>query len=189
MIYLIGNKEEKVCKIGYTRNLETLGKRLSSLRTGNHLKLEIFEIREGTRHLEKAIHFVLSEYRLEGEWFLFNEMVKNKFKSIKAKVKVSRSKNSNVDITPMKLKYSFWKTIMCRDLMKSDLELLSYIMPRYTNSKPFNINEYLKKETSKLTGRSPISYNTCTKRLINSGIVLPVNKGSRTYIINPEFTL
>lgn len=53
MIYFIGNKEEKVVKIGYTH--QVLKFRLSSIRNSNHKEMEILATCEGMKNTEIVI--------------------------------------------------------------------------------------------------------------------------------------
>ena len=73
MIYLIATSDKTACKVGYTKNVEA---RLSVLRNGNHLSLDLIATRDGNACLEKAIHDRMSSRRLRGEWYAFdNEVV------------------------------------------------------------------------------------------------------------------
>lgn len=175
MIYLIGNEKEKICKIGFTENNKTLKLRLPAIQTGNHLELKILNLREGCRKLEKHIHFKLHKYKKRGEWFTLNKEVLDAFSTIV------------LERLPARVYLSFWKKWMTGELAKSDLELLAYLMMNYARGVPFNISDHVKSETSKQSGRSSVSYNTCTKRLLESGFILPVKPNSRTYILNPEY--
>lgn len=74
MIYCIGNKESGICKIGHSTDVE---RRFVSLKTGNHLKLEILAVIEGGYAEEQILHHRFNEFSLEGEWFtLSNEIAK-----------------------------------------------------------------------------------------------------------------
>ena len=70
MLYIIGKKEDwqnAPVKIGYTESSPE--SRLSSIQTGNPLKLIIVHIMEGLEQDEKQIHRLLRKFRLNGEWF------------------------------------------------------------------------------------------------------------------------
>ena len=75
MIYYIGNREQLIVKIGYTRDEKSLNERLISLQTGNPYKLEIIDTREGCRYIESQLHLQLKEHNLTGEWFTLNDEV------------------------------------------------------------------------------------------------------------------
>lgn len=76
MIYLIATVDRTACKIGVTSNLDG---RLSSLRNGNHMELELIATRDGSFPLEQAIHFRLADRRLRGEWFTFDDGIISTF--------------------------------------------------------------------------------------------------------------
>lgn len=65
-IYFIQAGDNGAIKIGYTDNIE---KRLRQLQTGNPYKLKLLKIINGTYELEKSIHKMFVNDRLEGEWF------------------------------------------------------------------------------------------------------------------------
>lgn len=74
MIYIIKVKDKDICKIGYSENPE---KRLASLQTANYEKLELITTFNGSRDLEAHLHKKFGVYRLNGEWFTYNEEIKN----------------------------------------------------------------------------------------------------------------
>jgi len=70
MLYVIGSKEDWrsfPIKIGFTDSSPE--ERLSSIQTGNPLKLDIIHLMDGDVFAERQIHSVLCDYRLAGEWF------------------------------------------------------------------------------------------------------------------------
>jgi DNA-binding Xre family transcriptional regulator len=71
MIYFIGNKQEKVVKIGYTSN--SIRDRLFALSVGCPYKLEIINVIGGGLWVEKSIHTLLESKRMRGEWFNLDE--------------------------------------------------------------------------------------------------------------------
>ena len=58
-------------KIGFTKNKNTLKKRVKQLQTGNPNKIKMVEFfgSEHGRKLETTLHNIYSSKRLEGEWF------------------------------------------------------------------------------------------------------------------------
>ena len=72
MIYLIGNTQFGVCKIGYTANLTN---RITSLKTGFPYKMGVLATVKGTRKQETRLHKVFEHLRLEGEWFKYDETI------------------------------------------------------------------------------------------------------------------
>jgi hypothetical protein len=71
MIYIIGNKEQNICKIGYSkrpyRRIETLQKTIP-------LKLHIISIFEGDFIDEQLLHDKYHEFRIKGEWFYLDKI-------------------------------------------------------------------------------------------------------------------
>lgn len=74
-VYLIscGEGEEKICKIGYTKN--AVEKRIKQLKTGNHLQINIesvFETKWATK-MEAVFHNRYKHLKVSGEWFKLEE--------------------------------------------------------------------------------------------------------------------
>lgn len=69
MIYLIADKERKYCKIGHSKNPKN---RLITLQIGSPVEVEIILTKEGTCETEKFLHEKFKQYKLRGEWFIFN---------------------------------------------------------------------------------------------------------------------
>lgn len=65
-VYFIGNRENKIVKIGYSRSPKT---RLKELQTGCPYKLSIIYLLPGGIKLEKLLHKKYEDYKLNGEWF------------------------------------------------------------------------------------------------------------------------
>jgi len=77
-VYVIQAGEYGPVKIGFTANPFA---RLSELQTGNPFPLRVVAAefigdRRSASELESIIHNKLSEFRLKGEWFAFNEQVR-----------------------------------------------------------------------------------------------------------------
>ena len=66
MVYLITDRKNNKCKIGYSGAPE---KRLLQLQTGNPFQLSLEKTIPGTIEEEFRIHKIFEFYRLEGEWF------------------------------------------------------------------------------------------------------------------------
>jgi len=67
MIYVIGPAESTVVKIGHT-TLDP-ARRVAGLQTGNPERLVLRWSGEGDEKLEKHLHVVFRDYRVQGEWF------------------------------------------------------------------------------------------------------------------------
>lgn len=67
MIYVIAPEESSVVKIGHT-TVEP-SRRVAGLQTGNPERLVLRWSGEGDDKLEKHLHVVFNEYRVQGEWF------------------------------------------------------------------------------------------------------------------------
>lgn len=69
MIYVMQAGDERLFKIGYTKDAETARKRVSTLGTAQSQKLSILALVDGERPDEKALHRLLADYKVRGEWF------------------------------------------------------------------------------------------------------------------------
>ena len=67
MLYLIRNDDK--LKIGYTDDLE---RRLKQYNTHNP-DYELIATRKGTAEFETFLHHRFKQYRIKGEWFIYNE--------------------------------------------------------------------------------------------------------------------
>lgn len=64
-VYIVSNGQN--IKIGKTKDIKT---RLKTLQTGNSEKLHVLYLLENVPAImEKALHDICKQYRLEGEWF------------------------------------------------------------------------------------------------------------------------
>lgn len=71
MVYLITDGFHT--KIGVANNsIEKVEKRLRCIQTGSPYKLWIEKVFEGSFELESLLHRSLDDYRLNGEWFVFD---------------------------------------------------------------------------------------------------------------------
>ncbi|NUR01338.1 MAG: GIY-YIG nuclease family protein [Streptomyces sp.] len=66
VVYVIGQRDTGVVKIGVTTSLRA---RLKMLQTGSPVPLEVLWWHPGYGDLEGALHDLLDYCRLEGEWF------------------------------------------------------------------------------------------------------------------------
>jgi hypothetical protein len=64
-------------KIGFSTNIK---KRLSRLQSANPFQLECIAWFKGTRMEERELHIVFEEYHIRGEWFLYNNKVREYLK-------------------------------------------------------------------------------------------------------------
>ena len=69
MIYALENVQTRAVKIGYTRDEASLRKRRSTLQVGSSTKLKLLASGEGSEADEQALHRLLAQFRLKGEWF------------------------------------------------------------------------------------------------------------------------
>lgn len=89
MIYVIGNREEKVCKIGYSYNPKA---RLNQLKTAIPYEIELLFSHYGTVDLEKHLHDKYKSIHIRGEWFKYNDNVLEDIKKEVEKVKAGKVK-------------------------------------------------------------------------------------------------
>lgn len=76
MIYLIVDRKNRVCKIGYSKNPL---KRLGQLQTGNPEPLMLVSTIDGDINTEKELHKRFGAFRVNGEWFLHTEEIDSYF--------------------------------------------------------------------------------------------------------------
>lgn len=76
MVYLILNKENNHCKIGYSCSPE---KRLLQLQTANAEDLELLAVIDGDKNTEKHLHELFKNHKLKGEWFELVDEIKTFF--------------------------------------------------------------------------------------------------------------
>lgn len=62
-------------KIGFTRH--DPNKRLKSLQTGNPHELKLLKVIKGDLGLETSLHYKFRKHRINGEWFEFDDSIKN----------------------------------------------------------------------------------------------------------------
>jgi hypothetical protein len=77
MIYLIINKAENFCKIGYSSNPDA---RLKQLQTGNPYSLDLITSIQGDISLERELHKKFNHLKLQGEWFEYTDEIRDYFK-------------------------------------------------------------------------------------------------------------
>lgn len=65
-VYVIGNLEEKICKIGFS---EKPKERLKGIQTGCPYLLKIILLFEADKYTETRLHHKYSRYKINGEWF------------------------------------------------------------------------------------------------------------------------
>jgi hypothetical protein len=71
-IYFITNEDEKLVKIGFSKN--PLG-RLKQLETASSSKLKLAKVIKGTRESEVKYHRLFSRYKVRREWFRLSEEI------------------------------------------------------------------------------------------------------------------
>ena len=85
MIYLISTNTH--IKLGFSKNPK---RRLKQLQTANAEKLMLLKVFPGDKKVEKELHDLLDEYRMEGEWFLYDDDI---FKTIDIYLKYNEKCN------------------------------------------------------------------------------------------------
>lgn len=93
-IYVVGNKEHKVCKIGFSRNVF---KRISGIQTGCPFLLEIFCIINGDIATEKKLHKKYASIKLSGEWFKYEGKLKESISKVESVITEFSLINRRVD--------------------------------------------------------------------------------------------
>ncbi len=69
MIYLIRSADKVYCKIGYTRDNETLLKRFNTIKTNVPMDVYLAASIDGEVSKEQSIHSALNNLRTRGEWY------------------------------------------------------------------------------------------------------------------------
>ena len=82
LVYLLKTQDLDEYKIGFTKG--DIKKRLKSLQTGCPSKIVVvdsFESKFSTK-IESTLHFMWDRFRVNGEWFLFEDNEQLKFKEL-----------------------------------------------------------------------------------------------------------
>lgn len=80
-VYVIGNLDKKICKIGFS---EKPKERIKSIQTGCPHLLKIILLFEAEKYTETKLHHKYARYKLSGEWFLIDGTLKESiYKHIK----------------------------------------------------------------------------------------------------------
>lgn len=75
-VYLIGSEKAKILKIGYTKSLE---QRLKQLQANSSYQLRVIKEKPGTVEAEKIELTKAKEFRIQGEWFTWNDSIIENF--------------------------------------------------------------------------------------------------------------
>ena len=93
-LYIIGNKHQRICKIGVSDNPQ---KRLRTIQTGCPYKVELLlYIKELSYDSEKEYHKRYSKYRMQGEWFMIKGELRDLIYSCKEKPELIKPKNIKI---------------------------------------------------------------------------------------------
>ena len=71
------------------------------------------------------------------------------------------------------------------NLTKTDIELLFFLIKKYSDGISFTINIDIKKQLAKRKNRNIRSYDKCTKVLLKHNFIMKVEK--RVYRLNPKY--
>lgn len=80
-----------------------------------------------------------------------------------------------------------WDVILGKPLSKSDIELLAYLIKRYSDGTMFTVNTPLKNDVARETGKSTTSYNNSTRKLLDHNLIIRLPNSKRTYVLNPRY--
>ena len=163
MIYLIKCDKTESCKIGYSKNPEN---RLIQLQTGNPFSLELVTSIEGGLKKEKLIHKFFKKYKLSGEWFSYNQDIKDYFK-----------------IEEPYLIYSSMILIL-KGSSDVKMKLFAALLERYSKGQEFSMSKSLKEIIAKETDCKPRSLDSAFTTLIRKNVVVKIN--TQLYKINPR---
>ena len=90
MIYLITCKENNTCKIGLSSNPK---RRLAQLQTSSSYKLHLDTIIDGDCNVEKELHEKFKSFKLMGEWFTYDNSIKEFFKPYTKEISITKFNN------------------------------------------------------------------------------------------------
>lgn len=76
IVYLLGNEQARILKIGRTIDLE---QRLRHLQSNSAYTLEIIKTKEGCFDIEKAELLKAKNFRIQGEWFTWDDSIIENF--------------------------------------------------------------------------------------------------------------
>lgn len=74
VVYIIYSHIHQAVKIGYASDLDS---RLSTIQISTPEKLSLMFTFEGGKELEEYLHQRLNQFHIRGEWFAYNEVVKD----------------------------------------------------------------------------------------------------------------
>ena len=72
LVYVIYSSVNQAIKVGYASNIN---QRFSAIQLSTSEPLELLFVLKGGAEVEAELHNLLVNYRLRGEWFIFNEKV------------------------------------------------------------------------------------------------------------------
>lgn len=183
MIYLIRCAETNTCKIGFSLNPQ---KRLSSLQTSNPYPLELIAAFEGTTLDESLLHARFSEYKLNGEWFTYNQEIQDYFDE--------RDELQNMVIQKFKhtdnsLPFFYRKCVQVLGVIHSlslDEEEVFYSLLMKYKHKLFKLSESNLQVLSRECGVPFLRVNYTISSLIEREFLI---EDETSHKINPRFTL
>jgi hypothetical protein len=122
MIYFVLESIDNVVKIGKTQE-DKLMLRISGIQTGNHRELKLIGVCEGYTKKEKELHKLFNHLRIKGEWFRYEEDLReyvenNTTKYMNPKDKFPKTLEDSV-------KY-------LKNTGNLDTEIVDYIYKKYT---------------------------------------------------------
>lgn len=164
MIYLIVNKKENFCKIGYSANPQA---RLMQLQTGNPYPLELVKAIPGDIIKEREIQDLFKHLALQGEWFAYSKEVQAYFEVSKEPVKtyienmsvLAKCKGAEISI------------------VLATLPLLEYGTNR------LHISPIVREQICTTASIKLNTLNAGIAQLVKKNIL--IKEGSATYLLNP----
>lgn len=91
MIYFIGNREADIVKIGYSRDEDTIERRIKQIQTYCPFHVEVIGIIEGTFEQERLLHSKYEPFKTNfknkrNEWFVLSMIEDPRFENLKRMV-------------------------------------------------------------------------------------------------------
>ena len=171
MVYLITDRKNNKCKIGYSGAPE---KRLLQLQTGNPFQLSLEKTIPGTIEEEFRIHKIFEFYRLEGEWFELSEGIKEYFK-----VRTTLFCNEN----PISLNCQKIKILVT--LPHFELRALLAILPHIkTETHDVEITAKVQQALEETSGLTYATIKSAISRIAKKNLLKKIK--NNWYEVNPE---
>lgn len=185
MIYLI--KSGEYVKIGFSENIN---KRLSILQTGNPIKMEIIDYKEGNKIDEGILHSLCKEFRIRGEWFKDCDQVREIFKNYISK-KLDNIKIQDKDFIYVNLNFEELYNLEMPEfrVLIQLFKLVNRFNPNedILNNLQIKVNKMIRDAIKDKTGLAESTVKNAFTSLVKKGLLLKDGEYKSIYYLNPKF--